>query len=262
MFDQTIKPRLTLVGAGPGDPDLITVRGLRALTDADVVLYDALANRALLKYVPSKAEKIFVGKRAGKHYASQDKINALIVEKALNRGHVVRLKGGDPFVFARGHEELEYASSLGIQVEVVPGISSAIAVPELQQIPLTRRGVSESFWVITGTTKQGQLSNDIPLAAQSSATIVILMGLRKLTKIAAIFSLAGKGSIPVAVISNGSLPQERIALGTVDTIVETVKEKELPGPAIIMIGETVKYHPEVPIGLLDKNRLQNLTLQN
>ena len=155
------KPYLTLVGAGPGDPELFTLKGVKALSTADVVLYDALVNKDLLDYAPAKAQKVFVGKRAGKHSLKQEEINELIVEYAFNYGHVVRLKGGDPFVFGRGHEEIAYAAAFGIDSSVVPGISSSIAVPEMQKIPVTARGYSESFWVVTGTTKEGELSKDI-----------------------------------------------------------------------------------------------------
>lgn len=171
------EPRLTLVGAGPGDADLITLKAIKALQQADVVLYDALVNPALLEHAAAAAPKVFVGKRAGAHSLKQDEINKLIVDSAMAYGHVVRLKGGDPFVFGRGYEELAYADKFNIATEVVPGISSSIAVPELQQIPLTIRGVNESFWVITGTTSSGEISRDIPLAAQSSASVIILMGL-------------------------------------------------------------------------------------
>ena len=239
------QPKITLVGAGPGDPDLITVKGLKAIQSADVILYDALANPALLKESPKKALKIFVGKRAGKHTLKQEEINLLMVQSALLHGHVVRLKGGDAFVFGRGHEELEFAKAFDIEVSVVPGISSCIAVPELQEVPLTRRGVNESFWVITATTRSGKLSNDLHLAAQSSATIVVLMGLRKLPEITQLFKSQNKKDTPVMVVQNGSRQDEKFALGTVDTIQEVVKEKGLSTPAIIVIGEVVSLHPDL-----------------
>ena len=181
-------PRLTLVGAGPGDPELITIKAIKALKDAQVILYDALVNPELLDYARPDVHKIFVGKRAGKHYLPQDEINRLIVEFAFTHGHVVRLKGGDPFVFGRGHEELQYAESFGLETAIVPGVTSAVAVPALQRIPLTKRGVSESFWVVTGTTRQHTLSKDLALAAQSTATVIILMGTKKLKEIVAVVS--------------------------------------------------------------------------
>jgi len=236
--------KLTLVGAGPGDPDLISVKGIRALAEADVVLYDALVHPALLNYAPPQTDKIDVGKRAGRCKYSQDEINKLIVDYAHHFGHVVRLKGGDPFIFGRGHEEIEFAKAHHIKTAIIPGISSAIAVPELQEIPLTRRGISESFWVITGTTKSGAFSRDIKLAAQSSATVVILMGMNNLERISNIFITTGKGSTPVAVIQNGSLPNEKMGIGTVNTILDVVKEKGLSSPAIIIIGEVVGLYKE------------------
>jgi uroporphyrin-III C-methyltransferase len=236
-------PKLSLIGAGPGDPDLITLKGVKALQQADVVLYDALVNEELLDWAPKSAPRIFVGKRAGKHAFTQDQINNLIVDYAYTYGHVVRLKGGDSFVFGRGHEELAYAAGFNIDTTVVPGISSSIAVPELQHIPLTKRGVNESFWVITATTSTGAISKDIFDAAQSDASVIILMGMSKLGQIAEIFADAGKKDTPVAVIQNGSLPDERIAIGTVANIAEKVKAQGLGAPAIILIGEVVSLHP-------------------
>lgn len=257
-----IYPKLTLVGAGPGDPDLLTIKGLRAISGADVVLYDALVNRELLKYAPLNSKKIFVGKRANNHRFSQDEINKLIVENAMNYGHVVRLKGGDPFVFGRGHEELKFAESLNVEVDFVPGISSAISVPALQKIPLTKRGISESFWVMTGTTRNGELSNDIALAAQSNATAIILMGMSKLREIATVYQEQQRGNATVAVIQNGSLPTENIGFGTIDTIVDIVAEEKLGAPAIILIGEVVKEHPELTYDYLDRHFLKSSIAQN
>src|SRR6201998_1132021 len=177
------EPRITLVGAGPGDAELITIKGIKALQTADVVLYDALVNEELLEFAPKKATKVYVGKRSGDHSHSQEAINKLMVDYALNYGHVVRLKGGDPFVFGRGYEELDHAASYSIPTEVVPGISSSIGVPGLQNIPVTHRGLSESFWVVTGTTSSGKVSNDVYEAARTKATIVVLMGIHKLAEI-------------------------------------------------------------------------------
>jgi uroporphyrin-III C-methyltransferase len=237
---KTLKPKVTLVGAGPGDPDLLTLKGVKALAEANVVLYDALANEEIMNYAPHDAIKIFVGKRIGAHAYSQDQINQLIVDNALTYGHVVRLKGGDPFIFGRGSEEIEYAESFGIPTFVVPGISSAIAVPAYQGISLTKRGTSESFWVITGTTSDRNLSDDVALAAQSSATVVILMGMSKLAQIVALFQKESKGEIPVAIIQNGTTSQEKMGVGTINTIQNVVAENRLSSPAIIVIGEVVK----------------------
>ncbi|GAA4313113.1 uroporphyrinogen-III C-methyltransferase [Compostibacter hankyongensis] len=239
---RAVTPRLTLVGAGPGDPDLITLKGLKALREARVVLYDALIHPALLKEVSASALKRFVGKRAGLHTYSQDEINEMIVRYALAYGHVVRLKGGDPFVFGRGYEEIAYAESFNIETDVVPGISSAIALPELNKIPLTTRGVNESFWVLTGTNSEGKVSADVYQAAKTNATVVILMGLRKLGEIVEIFREAGKAELPVGIIANGSLPEEQFVLGKISDITEKAKQIPAKSPATLVIGEAVSLH--------------------
>lgn len=232
---------LTLVGAGPGDPELITLKALKVLKAADFVLYDALVSKEILGHIPSGTPIICVGKRAGKHSHTQDEINSLIVESAFLYGHVVRLKGGDPFVFGRATEEIEYASRYGIPTRVVPGISSALAVPAAISIPLTSRGVSESFWVVTGTTLSGGLSGDVALAAQSTATVIILMGLKKLAEIMAVFESFGKGETLVAVIQNGTLPTQKQVVGKVSTIANLVKEEDLGSPGIIIAGDVVRF---------------------
>ncbi|PPL00223.1 uroporphyrinogen-III C-methyltransferase [Parapedobacter indicus] len=237
-------PKITLVGAGPGDSDLISLKGLKALSTADVVLYDALVDDALLEYIPKTALRVFVGKRASHHAYSQLEINQMMVNFARSHGHVVRLKGGDPFVFGRGGEELEYAAQHDIPTSVVPGISSSIALAGLQGIPLTYRGISESFWVITGATTTGSISRDIYTAAQTAATVVVLMGLNKLAEIVQIYQEAGKRKLPIAVIQNGSLPNEKVALGTMDTIVAHVKDRGIGAPAVIVIGEVVAKHKQ------------------
>lgn len=257
MSNQTIQPKLTIVGAGPGDPDLITVKGINALGTADVVLYDALVNTEIFKYVPHTAKKVFVGKRSGEHSYSQEQINTLLVDYAFTHGHVVRLKGGDPFVFGRGLEELEYAESFNVPAEVVPGISSAIGVPALQGIPVTHRGISESFWVLTGRNSEGKIPQDIHFAAQSGATVVILMGLRKLKEIVAIYQSYGRGHLPVAVIQDGSLPTENSAIGSIDTIAEAVQHENIQAPAVIVIGEVVRKSPVAAYLLSLENHLLN-----
>ena len=232
-------PKLTLIGAGPGDPDLISVKGLKALQVARVVLYDALVAEQLLDYAPN-AIKVYVGKRANNHTYTQEKIQKLIVHYALEYGHVVRLKGGDSFVFGRGMEEVKFAAMYGLATEVIPGISSAFSVPAAVGIPATERGVSEGVWVITGTTTKGDISSDIALAAQSNSTVVILMGVKNLPHIIQAFTLANKEKTPVAVIQNGTTPAQRHVVGTIETIFEQVKNKAIGSPAIIVIGEVVK----------------------
>ena len=240
MESKSKTPTLTVVGAGPGDPDLITLKAIKAIESADVILYDALINEVLLNYASPNAELIFVGKRKGCYAYQQEQINDLIVNRAKSYGHVVRLKGGDPFIFGRGAEEIDYVRPFGIETYMVPGISSSCAVPAYQGIPLTKRGASESFWVITGTTKSHQLSNDVILAAQSTATVVILMGMGKLQDIVKVFKSQNKHDVPVAIIQNGTTEQEKVGYGTINTILKVVEEKELSSPAIIVIGEVVK----------------------
>jgi uroporphyrin-III C-methyltransferase len=238
-----MKPKLTLVGAGPGDGELITLKGIRALRQADVILYDDLANHTLLEFAPEQALKRYVGKRAGKPSVSQEEINELIVRLAQEYGHVVRLKGGDSYVFGRGFEEFDYARRFGIDCEVVPGVSSSIAVPASQGIPVTSRGVSESFWVITGTTRNGQLSEDLHLAAQSKATVIVLMGMSKLNEICALFCQAGRGHLPMAVVQNGTRADEQCVVGQVWNIPQLAAEQGVGAPAVLVIGEVVALHP-------------------
>ncbi|CAG5016242.1 Uroporphyrinogen-III C-methyltransferase [Dyadobacter sp. CECT 9275] len=238
-----MEAKLTLVGAGPGDGELITLKGVKALKNADVVLYDELANADLLSYAPEHALKMYVGKKAGDASFTQDEINGLIVRLARKRGNVVRLKGGDAFVFGRGHEEMEYARAHNIQVEVVPGVSSCIAVPEAMEIPVTRRGISESFWVITATNRHGALSDDIRLAAQSKATVVILMGLSKLSEICELYKHFGRGYLPMAIIQNGTRSDEKSVMGQVWEMPYMAAEKKIGSPAIMVVGEVVALHP-------------------
>jgi uroporphyrin-III C-methyltransferase len=238
------KPKLTLVGAGPGDEELITLKGIKALASADVVLYDALVNPDLLSHAPESAPKIFVGKRKGAHKFKQEEINELIVENAYQYGHVVRLKGGDPFIFGRGTEEILHAQAQGIETAYVPGISSSYGVPGIAGIPVTHRGSSESFWAITATTKTGELSKDVFTAAKSDATIVILMGVSKLQEITDVYQSYHRNTVPVAIVQNGSLPNQKVVLGTIDTIEQAAIVEEITGPAVIVIGEVVRLHPD------------------
>ncbi|MBV7532929.1 uroporphyrinogen-III C-methyltransferase [Chitinophaga sp. sic0106] len=239
---QHIQPKLTLVGAGPGDPELITVKGLKAIQNARVILYDALSNNELLEHAPADCLCRFVGKRAGMHVYPQEEINRMIVKYALTYGSVVRLKGGDSFVFGRGSEEIAFAQQFGIATEVIPGITSAIAVPGMNKIPVTARNVSEGFWVITGNTRNGNLSRDLEHAISANTTVVILMGMSKLHEIAGIYEAAGKGAIPAAIIQNGTLPDQKLGVGNVSDLVNIAEAQQLHNPAIIVIGEVVRFH--------------------
>ena len=232
-------PKLTIVGAGPGDVELITLKAIKALESADVVLYDALVNEELLQYA-TNAEIVFVGKRLGCHAYTQDQINELIVSMANRHGHVVRLKGGDPFIFGRGSEEIDYVEQFGLETAIVPGISSALGVPASVGISLTQRQVAESFWVITGTTSDHKLSKDVYLASKSAATVVILMGMHKLEEIISIYKENRTDDLPIAIIQNGTKNTEQKVVGTVSSITKLVSEKKISSPAIIVIGEVVK----------------------
>jgi uroporphyrin-III C-methyltransferase len=235
---QNLRPELILIGAGPGDPDLITVKACRVLQAASVILYDNLCNTALLEWAPPACEKIYVGKLPYGEYTPQETIHALIKEKAYAAGRVIRLKGGDPFIFGRGFEEVMFARQHGIEVSFIPGISSMQAAG-LSAIPLTHRHISESIWVITGTKKDGELSNDLRLAMKTKATIVIYMGMKKLNEIATIYKEEGMGGTPAAIIHHASLPGEKMARGTVEQLPALASEHQLTHPSIIIIGEVV-----------------------
>ena len=235
--------KVTLVGAGPGSSDLITLRGFNALQEADIILYDALVSKELLAQIDSKAPQIYVGKRCGNHEFSQDDINGRIVENALRYGHVVRLKGGDPFVFGRASEEIEYIESFGIPTTVVPGVSSAISVPGSQGIPVTQRGISSSFWVMTATKRDGSFSEDLKLAAQSSATIVILMGMRKFDQITEEVTKYRNKLTPIALIQNGTMETEICHTATLASAVSINEKIDPNNPGIIVIGDVVANHP-------------------
>jgi uroporphyrin-III C-methyltransferase len=227
---------LILIGAGPGDPELITLKAYRILQTAPVILYDNLANSSLLDLAPGSSEKIYVGKLPYGAYTPQETIHALIRKKVGERGRVIRLKGGDPFIFGRGFEEWVYARQHGIAVSYVPGITSMQA-SGLSGIPLTHRLISESIWVISGTRKDGSLSGDLRLAMRSRATVVIYMGMKKIKEIAEVYVQEGYGNMPAAIIQHGSLPQQKIITGTVAELPESARIHGLSHPAIIIIGE-------------------------
>jgi len=234
-----INRKVIIVGAGPGDPGLITLKGIKALQEADVILYDALASPELLDYAKPQCKLVNVGKRKGKHTFSQDEINQLITFYSSRHSIVVRLKGGDPFVFGRGHEELEYAQRRGIDIEVIPGISSAIAAPASVGIPLTKRGINESFWVITGTRSCGEISQDIQLASRSTATVVILMGMNNLHEIVNTFCESRGRHEPAAIVQHATLSNQKFVRGTVGTLEQQAVEQNIESPAVIIIGQVV-----------------------
>lgn len=242
MTENVIKnlPQLTLVGAGPGDPELITLKAINALRSADVVLYDALANEQLLDYCHPMCEKIYVGKRGYEKCISQDAINFLLVEKAHEKGHVVRLKGGDPFVFGRGAEEFSYALKKGLKVSYVPGISSFMSGGNYL-IPLTDRKFSDGFWVLTGHKADKSLSKDIHLAAQSRATVIILMGMSKIAEIQKTYVSQNQGEKLFCIIQNASCDNEKMVSGNIKDMEKLVSSNNIKNPAVIIIGDVVSY---------------------
>lgn len=233
-------PKLTLVGGGPGDPKLITVKAIEALQSADVVLFDALVNNELLAYAPH-AQKVFVGKRRGWSRYTQDEINRLIVKLAHKCGSVVRLKGGDPMVFGRAQTEIDYAEKHGLIVEVIPGISSYSGIAAYNKVPITERGISSGFWVLTATNASGELTKDIDYAAQSSSNVLILMGTRKLDQIVARFRAHHGSEYPVALVQNGTLPTEKTVVGQLSNIERLVAQQGIQNPAVIIIGEAARH---------------------
>jgi uroporphyrin-III C-methyltransferase len=228
-----------LVGAGPGDPRLITVLGLDLLRRADVVVYDRLVSPDLVAEAKPEAERIFVGKEAGEHSCPQEEINDLLIHHARAGKRVVRLKGGDPFVFGRGGEEALACAEAGVPWEVVPGVTSALGVPARAGIPVTHREISGGFAVVTGHCLEGDRQNWENLARVD--TLVILMGLSRLPEIAARLLWNGRpADTPAAVIEQGTLPGERVVTGTLGTIVRDAARAGLRSPATVVVGEVVR----------------------
>ncbi len=234
-----IPGKVYLVGAGPGDPGLMTVRGLRLLRDAQVVVYDQLVNPVLLEEVSVDAARIFVGKQAGRHCIAQGEINSVLIDYARRGFDVVRLKGGDPLVFGRGGEEAEALADAGIPFEIVPGVSSAVAVPAYAGIPLTHRKYASSFAVVTGHEAiKTKSSVDWAKLATAVDTLVILMGLQNLPAIVAKLLAHGRSSdTPAAVICRGTTEQQETVTGTLANIVEN--SRALKAPALIVVGDVV-----------------------
>lgn len=244
--------RVVLVGAGPGDPELITLRGLRRLREADVVVYDQLASAALLEEAPEAALKIFAGKSAGRHCLDQSAINAILIHHARSGRLVVRLKGGDPFVFGRGGEEVLACARAGVEAEVVPGVSAAIAVPAAAGIPITHRGLASSFAVVTGHEDPAKPESTVDWERLATAvdTLVILMGVGTLPRITARLMSAGREpDTPAAVIHRGTTAAEETVVGTLGDIAG--RAGRLQAPAVIVIGAAVAFRALLARPLLD-----------
>lgn len=251
MSIQTSKPPqhpilpVVLVGAGPGDPELMTLKGLKAIRAADCIVYDRLVSPELLGEAKPGCELVYVGKETHNHTLPQEEINALLAERAGRGLQVVRLKGGDPFVFGRGGEELNFLRARGIPCAVVPGVTSAVAGPAAAGIPVTHRGVASGFHVFTAHDRNDALA-DINFAAlvKAGGTCVFLMGLSLVGEIAARFASAGAAPVtPVAVISRATLPEQREVRGTLADIAARVGEAGLVSPAVIVVGGVVEACP-------------------
>ena len=240
--------KVYLVGAGPGDPGLITLKGFRLLKMADVVIYDRLIHPEILSEIPEPVEKFYVGKECDHHTLPQDEINALMVEKAREGKIVVRLKGGDPFVFGRGAEEVLYLAERGIPWEIVPGVTSATAVPAYAGIPITHRQFSSMASIITG---HETFSKDLSplrydLIAPNDSTLVIMMGMTNLKKIVEELTRNGRpASTPACIITWGTYPEQKVLTGTLGNIVEKKEGGGLKPPGIIVIGEVVRLREKL-----------------
>jgi uroporphyrin-III C-methyltransferase/precorrin-2 dehydrogenase/sirohydrochlorin ferrochelatase len=236
-------PGVALVGGGPGDPDLITVAGRRLLAHADVVVADRLAPQGLLAELGPDVELVDAAKLPRGRSMTQEAINKVLVDRALAGRFVVRLKGGDPFVFGRGSEEVDACVAAGVPVTVVPGITSAIAVPGLAGIPLTERGISHEAVIVSGHLAPGHPDSlvDWPALARLRGTLVLLMAIEQLPAIAEVLLAHGRdAATPLALIENGSLPSQRVVVGSLGTAAETLRREAVRPPAVVVIGDVVR----------------------
>lgn len=243
------KGRVVLVGAGPGAADLITVRGQRALAEADVVIYDDLVNEELLAHCRAATVRIYVGKRAGRHYLPQEEIGAILVREARAHAKVVRLKGGDPLVFGRAGEEAEVLAAAGIPYEIVPGVTAASAAGATAGIPLTQRGLASAVVFVTGHECRGkspETAVDWAALARTRATLCIYMGTRRLSIIAEELSAGGlAGETPVAVVANATLPTQTVTIGDLDSAA-SLAAAVAGQPALVIVGEVVRLAEILP----------------
>ena len=237
--------KVYLTGAGPGDIELLTIKAHRVITEADVIIYDRLANPEILDMAKNGCEFVYVGKEDGRHTLPQDEINEVIYQNSLKHENVVRLKGGDPFVFGRGGEEGAYLHERDISFEIIPGITSAVSVPAYAGIPVTHRGVAVSFRVVTGHESPNKKESQIPWENfKTDDTIVFLMGLHNLKKISTKLQEVGKPKdYPCAVISRGTTKEQSVVVGTLDDIVQ--KAEGVPTPALIIVGHVVELRKQL-----------------
>jgi uroporphyrinogen III methyltransferase/synthase len=242
------KGKVYLVGAGPGDPDLLSIKALKIIRKAEVIVYDRLVEKSILKLIPKTTEKIYVGKRSGRHTVPQDKIHEILVEETRKGKTVVRLKGGDPFLFGRGGEEAQELRREDIPFEVIPGITSALAAPAYAGIPITHRDYASSIAIVTGhedpTKPESRVKWD--RLATSVDTIIVLMGMEKLGAIVERLIKGGRDpKTDVAIIEWGTTKRQRTTVGTLGNIVEKTRAKKVKPPAIIVIGDVVKLQKEL-----------------
>jgi len=239
-------PRVSLVGAGPGDPKLITLRGRELIEQAEVIVHDELANRALLEWAPPGTEFIYVGKRAGHHHAAQLEIARILIAHARAGRRVVRLKGGDPLVFGRGGEEAEALRAAGIAFEIVPGVTAAVGAAAATEIPLTHRGVSSAVLFLTGHECAEKNGNSVDWAAVArlNCTMVVYMGLKAARTIVERLRAAGADAgLPVALVSRATLPDQQLLVATLDSFESELLTREVPSPALLIIGQVVRQSP-------------------
>jgi len=232
--------RVTLVGTGPGDPELLTVRALRLIEQAEVALFDSLVASEILALLPPDAERIYVGKRRGNHAMRQEQIGALMVERARRGQHVLRLKGGDPFVFGRGGEEIAALAAARVAFQVVPGITAAIGACAYTGIPLTHRDCAQACTFVTGNLQDGSIDLDWPALARPHQTVVIYMGLLALPLLCARLIEHGRSpQTPAAIIQEATRPGQRIVVGTLATLASEAQNAGLRAPTVIVVGEVV-----------------------
>ena len=235
--------RVYLVGAGPGDPELLTLRAVRLLQQAEVIVYDHLVSSAVLEFVSPAAERIYAGKRRNEHTMRQEQINALLVKLATEGKQVIRLKGGDPFIFGRGGEELQALAAHGVAFEVVPGVTAASGVASYAGIPLTHRDYAQSCLFVTGHLKDGTAGLDWPNLVRPHQTVVIYMGLGGLPEICRQLMAHGAApGLPIAVVQDGSIATQKVVTGTLADMPERVAQAGLKSPCLTIIGEVVKLH--------------------